>query len=189
MKSDNKLTLIKASNKTKTIINWIAAVISLLMVIGSVGVMVSPPKEGETKGETWAGIVVLVLFALIAGFCIYRIVKLKKQKRMLANYREYIARLSNDKEKSLGKVALGMNLPVEKVEADVNALIKLGLIKNAYIDKSAHTLILPEYDLYDKIPDVVLVTVKCDCCGGNSRIPENTIGSCQFCGSPVSAKQ
>ncbi|MBQ1821357.1 MAG: hypothetical protein II117_07135 [Clostridia bacterium] len=186
MKTENKFLIAKASNKTKTIIFAVAAAFSLVMVIGAFGAYFGKTSDGE-RMEFGGFLAVLILFAGIAAFSILKLIRLRKQKKTLQNYRLYIARLSNDKEKSMEKVARGMCLPLETVESDINTLIKMDLIKNAYIDN--HTLVLPEYDLYDKIPDVVLVTVKCDCCGGNSQIPENTIGSCQFCGSPVSAKQ
>lgn len=185
MKTESKLTAAAASIRIKSILWWILLVSSALMTAGGIGTLISP-KEG-TVSDLGTSLFLIALFVGLCVLSVFKILNLKKQKAAIKNYREYVARLSNDREKSLLRLAQGMNLPLETIESHVAILIKKGLIKNAYIDKAAHALMLPQYDLYAQIPNAVPVAVTCSCCGGNTVIPENTVGTCQFCGSPVSA--
>lgn len=182
--SDNKLTMAMIGNRTKLIIWWLVTGFFAAFAAGGISVMFDKDKDINPVVGT-----VMTLFCLAAaagGFLNLR--KCFLQKAALAKYREYIPRLSDDPEKSTGKLAASMGVPVEKVEKHLEQLIKLGLIRNAYVDKAAHKLVLPDLGLYEKAPKTVMVPVRCSCCCGTTSVPENTVGVCQYCGSPVSAK-
>ncbi len=170
-----KLTLAKAANKTRLIIMWIITICSALMTIGGVATF--------NTQNIFGSLVVILGFGAIAFFGITKIIKLRTQKAALKNYTGYIARLSNDPPKSLSRLATPFNLSTDTVVKHINALIKLGLIQNAYVENDR--LILPERNLYEKAPETVYVTMKCACCGANTTVPEGKSNTCEYCGSPL----
>lgn len=184
MKSENKLALARLANKTKSRTYLILLIFAALMAVGSIGVIFTP----DAKTNPAVGIIAAAVFVFLAFLCYRKTAALKKEMAAMENYREYILRLSSDDSKSLEKLASSMGFQYEKVESEMDMLIKAGLVKNAYIDKQKRVLVLPDRGLYDKTPATVLVAAKCECCSGTTEIPEGTVGTCQFCGSPVSSK-
>lgn len=173
-----KLTLAKAANKTRMIAMWIFTIGCALMTAAGVTVAL------ENSHEIVQYLIMVLILVAGAFFGFIKIRKLRIQKAALNNYPEYIARLSNDPQKSLSNLASSFNLSTERVAAHISALIKLGLIKNAYIENNK--LVLPERGLYEKAPETVYVTMKCACCGANSTVPAGKSNTCEYCGSPLS---
>ncbi|MBQ6431331.1 MAG: hypothetical protein IJJ99_05615 [Oscillospiraceae bacterium] len=186
MKKENRLTMAKVANKSKTTLYIILAAVFGVLLIGAVGAFFAPANRSGSHDPTL--LAVGAFFAAVLAFCIFKIRKLNARKRGMTRYRDYIARLSDDPEKSLVTLSQKTGVPLADIEADIAMLLKLGLIQNAYLDQEKKTLVFPKYELGERIPDAVMVNVKCECCCGSTEIPANTVGSCQYCGSPISAK-
>lgn len=175
--TSTKLMLAKAANKTKLITMWIFTIGCAIMIAAGVAVAFENPHD------IVADLIMALIFVAGAVFGIMRIRKLRIQKAALNNYREYIARLSNDPQKSLANLGKSFNLPTESITVHIRELIKLGLINSAYIENGR--LVLPERNLYEKAPETVYVAMKCACCGANSTVPEGKSNICEYCGSPL----
>lgn len=178
MKSSSKLLIEKAKNRTKSIVCLVFGINCSLVLLGSIGAAFS-------NNDGIVGfIVAAVIFGALGALCISVFIKCKKEKKIFDLFTEYCARLSNDPDRSIVKLANGTHTNIQEVTSNIEYMLKRGLFANAYIDYEKNALVLPKKDLF--APEDKITTTKCECCGAVNKIVVGAVGTCEYCGSPIS---
>ncbi len=173
MKSDVKLMILKAKNKSSYVLLWILTVFCGIMLIGAFGALFT--DGGPSM------IIPILIFGGLGAFCVIKMKKNRKTAATLNKFTEYVARLSNDDTRSIVKLAQGMREDMNVTIASLEQMIKLSLFCNAYIDYQNNTLVIPKKDIFG--PADKLRVIKCGCCGALTKVVEGTVSTCEFCGA------
>lgn len=169
-------------SKIQVILGVLVLIFCGLGIIGSVGT--------ENFGNI-AFIVVLVLLLALGVWLVYRG---RKKGRLIKRFQQYVAVLSGDPVRSLDNLAAALGESVDSVRGNVEQMIKLGFMVNAYINRDTNCVVFAGRAVYaapagtrsepSPAADASDVrTVVCKGCGATNKIPAGGAGECEFCGS------
>lgn len=103
-------------------------------------------------------------------------VRLLAQDRRFARY---TAAITTEGERSLDRLATASATTAEVAAADLQSMIRRGLLPDGYLDMNARRLVLPE------APAAPEKAVTCPHCGGVTHVAEGSAATCDYCGSPL----
>ena len=135
-------------------------------------------------------------FLVLLGLGILQIVRGTRRKRLIALFKEYAARLSNDPGRSMEKLAAAMGVSIEKAKKNLLKMIRVGFFVNAYVDSSRNILEFARESVPDQGSAVPTqqaesaseyACVSCPGCGAKNKIEKGSVGKCEFCNSYLSA--
>ncbi|MDO5325704.1 MAG: hypothetical protein Q4G00_03170 [Clostridia bacterium] len=104
------------------------------------------------------------------------IIKCRKTKALVRDFRLYCAVLAKQPEHSIDKMAQVLNIPVETAAANVQEMCRRGYF-NGYLDHQARRIVF-----HHQQPQVNVVY--CPGCGARNSVSGNG-GSCRYCDSPL----
>jgi len=152
------------------------------------------------SGDGLAGI---VLGAIITGLGIWLIILSKRRKKLISDFKTYVARLSTDPTGSIENLALGLGTSQDVVIKNLQQMIIKRYFVNAYIDSLNNRIVLAHvggqmnntsttmqtasnpYMNNQNAKDMEYVSVTCKNCGGINKILNDKVGECEYCGSPI----
>ena len=135
---------------------------------------------------------VIFLFFIVGGIVLLN--KAKKIKAEGDSIKKYLAIIVNGGERQLDAVASATGKQYDVVKNDVQKMINMGLLKNAYINENTREVVFPSATLSsvnssqrtDGFTSTAIQArvVVCPCCGANNTITA-ALGECEYCGSPL----
>lgn len=161
-------------------VGWILIVFGALGFIGLIG---DPDGIG--------GVIIALL--LVAGG-ILLLNKVSKTKKTASIYKKYIDVIVNQNIQSIDNVASAVGLSYEAVAKDLQDMINIGYLKDAYIHQGNREIILKQRE---PVPVVYAQTVgteqavsqakvvRCSGCGANNTIMVGSVSECEYCGTPI----
>ncbi len=181
----DKKALMSGKTISLSVVGWILTVFG---IIGFIGCITDPTATG--------GAVMALIFA-VGGILL--ILKARKTKKQAAKYRKYIDVVVNGGEKSVDNIAGAVGLQYEVVIKDLQDMIDIGYLKNAYIHQADREILLKQYaesqiqQTYQQTNQqfsnpIQPKAVRCPGCGANNIISSNEICECEYCGTPLTLK-
>ncbi|QIB69689.1 hypothetical protein Ami103574_10305 [Aminipila butyrica] len=129
---------------------------------------------------------------IIGGILVLR--KVSKTKRTAARYKKYIELAVNQNVRGIDNIAASIGLPYELVVRNLQDMINIGYLKDAYIDREARELVFKQIEPISytqesthQRADVQKIAVRCPGCGANNVVSVGSVSECDYCGTPVSA--
>ena len=169
----------KSKNGKHVILAWTLVIVFGMALLGFVGRF----TEGESDAtDVSAAVLSLGLFAL----GVFLLVRAKREKKLIALFPEYAAMLSDDREMTFARLASSRGEEVSAVTQNIEKMMALGLFPGFYIDRAGGKLVRSERSIYDK--NAPMTSATCECCGGATMIPENSVGICEYCGAAIDSK-
>lgn len=164
-------------------------VLVVFAALGFLGFLTSAVEYGFSDGDI-GGLIVLLFFAA-GGIALLR--KAKKIKKEAEKIKRYLSIIVNGNERQIDTIAATTGESYDVVYNDINDMIDKGYLKNAYINESTRSVVLPS-DAPAVSQNTAATTtntapvqtkiVACPCCGANNTIVGDT-GECEYCGSPL----
>lgn len=145
----------------------------------------------------------IILAIVMTGLGIWLIILSKKRKKLISDFKTYVARLSTDPTGSIENLALGLGTSQDVVTKNLQQMIIKKYFVNAYIDSMNNRIVLAHvgehinnssnsiqnvsnsYMDNQNAKDMEYVSVTCKNCGGINKITNGKVGECEYCGSPI----
>jgi hypothetical protein len=167
--------------KALEVVGWIVAFAGVIGMIGAIS---------DAGNFDWNSAYSMITFI---GGGIGLILIGNKNKRAARRYKRYITIISNQGITSIDELAAAVSVSYDAAVKDLQKMLDLGFFAGAYIDAARREILLPEnhpnaYETGDR-PERKDTVVICKGCGANNKIGKNSVGECEFCGSPISADQ
>lgn len=179
-----------STSKVTVIISNIIAVIQgvigfSLAFFGLLGTLFILPRSTDSMD------IFMVIFFVGVGSLLIA----ASMKRIMRRNRfnQYVSLLSRNMNGSIPSLALSTRLPEEKVIKDLQKMINKNFFTDAYIDLNSKRIIFKnqEAQIPAARPEVVsesapiMITVRCNGCGGVNQIEKGKGGKCEYCGLPL----
>ncbi len=172
------------SKKTGPIsaIGWFFTVFG---VLGSIGIL-------SNIGDSTAGGMVLALATVVGGVLV--LIKTSKIKKTGVKYKKYIDLAVNQNVRGIDNIAASVGLSYDAVAKDLQDMINIGYLKDAYIDQGNREIVLEQAEpiSYTQAStsdraDTQKVAVRCPGCGANNVVAVGGVSECEYCGTPINA--
>lgn len=170
--------------KIESFSGWTLAILMGLMIIVSLTDRLSDD----------VGVYVMMIFLLAAG--VWLILKGKKRKKLISDFRNYVQILAGNPSCPLDVIARKSSTPLETVKSNVRWMIRKGFFVDAVIDEETDRLILngetatrPEPEAVRSMPqkpvqaEIEMFVVKCSGCGSVHQVPKGRVIPCEYCGN------
>lgn len=178
---DKKAAMV--SGKLIIIVGWIGIFFAIIGCLASI-------SEGFGSED-----IVAIIFLLGAGLAfIYlgRIIRINAEK-----YKKYISIVVNQQITSIDAIASAMSTSYEAAKKDLQRMVSKGYFQGADINDETREIVLPRTQevLYSQSSTATASqsaethAVTCGGCGAYNKITKGFAGECEYCGSPISAKQ
>jgi hypothetical protein len=174
----DKKALMSGKTTALSVIGW------FLTITGGLGSlsMVSDPDASDT--------IIVPLIFLIGGILL--ILKARNTKKQAAKYRKYIDVVVNGGENSIDNIAGAVGLQYEDAIKDLQFMMNIGYLKDAYIHQENREIILHQVvqsqiqQTNQPMPaSIQQKAVRCPGCGANNIVSTNGICECEYCGTPL----
>ncbi len=132
------------------------------------------------------------IFGLIlAAIAALLILKSRKTKTLVKNFKNYVQLLAADPENSLENLAGATNSSLDEVKKNLREMIKRKFFANAVIDERSNRLILRKANDMQQIIDnsktaerpSQQTTVTCPGCGAIMAVEVGKVVPCDYCGT------
>ena len=122
--------------------------------------------------------------------------KASKTKKTAIKYKKYIDIVVNQNVKSIDNVASAVGLSYDVVAKDLQDMINIGYLRDAYIHQGNREIILKQNE---PAPITYAQTVapgqaapqtiatRCPGCGANNVVAIGRVSECEYCGTPINA--
>jgi len=155
------------------------------IVIGGLGAI------GIISGEAPADNIIPVLISLIVGVLLLR--KAKRVKKTRIRYEKYIDLIINQNVRSIDYIASEVGLPYNLVIKDLQNMIDLGYLKDAYIQTDDRKLVFRQLEQQvftietadENKASAQTISVRCSGCGASNVVVVGKVTECEYCGSPI----
>lgn len=136
-------------------------------------------------------LMVCIVFIAIG---ILLIMKAKKTKSLILQFKKYVLHISTDPSGSIEALAAAMGTSQDVVVKDIELMIQKKFFVNAYINKETNSIIIgmrqPEANIYNRNNlqqgfAVEYITINCKNCGGVNKTIKGQVCECDYCGSPL----
>lgn len=178
--STDKSALMSGKVGTVSTIGWI------LVGIGTINLLLN-------FSDTSSVLSIMIALVLITGGVLL-LRKASKTKKMAVRYKKYLDIVVNQTERSIDNVAAAVAKSYDIVEKDLQDMIDIGYLKDAYIHKGNREIILkqqvfyqapPQNTVYNQVP-AQTKSVRCPGCGANNVVTAGKVSECEYCGTPIS---
>lgn len=172
----DKKALMSGKTTALSVVGW------CLAVVGGLGFL------GSLSNFSISNVILPILF-LVGGIAL--IDKAKKAKKQAAKYRKYIDVVVNCGEKSIDNIVGAVGLQYDVVVKDLQDMIDMGYLNNAYINQVNREIILKQAvqpQMYQQVQNPVQAkAVRCPGCGANNVVSTSGVCECEYCGTPLTA--
>jgi hypothetical protein len=171
----------QARQKLDSLVGWFLAGFGGL---GAAGLIAQIKEKGFNIGA--------FVFALVlAALGVWLILKARKTKDLVKNFKNYVQLLAGDPENSLENLAGATNSSVDEVKKNLREMIKRKFFANASIDEKNNRLVIRRSNDMQQIianseaaaRPVQQTTVKCPGCGATMAVEVGKVVPCDYCGT------
>jgi len=174
----DKSAMMSGKTGALSVVGWILSAIGGLIILSA---------ANQTPGAVVMGVLMLVGGILL-------LVKASKTKKTAVKYKKYIDIVVNQNVKSIDNIASAVGLPYDVVAKDLQNMINIGYLKDAYIHQGNREIILKQYEpaAYTQTPVAVqassqTIAIRCPGCGANNVVSVGRVSECEYCGTPINA--
>lgn len=152
----------------------------------------------------------LVIAIILLAIGVLLIVFGRRKKKLVLAYRKYVTQIGIDPTRSMEALAAACGEHPAAVSKNILEMVKRGFFPGAYLDARTGLLNLPHVDVPDDAPCVTAAAqaaqaahaaaartpaekpapavrmVACKSCGATNKLAAGTVGTCEYCGSPLS---
>lgn len=139
---------------------------------------------------TSLGFLCLGIFFIVCGY---------QWAQLRSICKKYSTLLSTDPKKSISTLATATNSSVATVRANIQMMIKKGLIENIAIDEQSNRVVIKDasnntssdtssasqISSTGEILEPSIVVIECPGCGAKNKIPQGQAAECDHCGSSI----
>ena len=181
--NSSKTAILAAQLRQK--IDSVLGAFSALMAVGGFGVFFTDDK-GKRFDMTY------LIFALVfAALAVWLILKARKTKALVRNFKNYVQLLAADPENSLENLAGATNSSLDEVKKNLREMINRKFFANASIDEKNNRLVIRRANDMQQIianseaagRPVQQTTVKCPGCGATIAVERGKVVPCDYCGT------
>lgn len=168
------------SNKTRilTVIGWV------LIFVGFVGTVSILGEEGDI-GSLTVGLILIVGGVLL-------LVRSLKIKKLAIKYKKYINIVVNQDVRSIDDIASAVDRPYDDVVEDLQHMINIGYLNDAYIHKGKREIILKQVSAHSANQEGSVFqsqeqgkVVRCSGCGANNVVTIGKVSECEYCATAI----
>lgn len=128
----------------------------------------------------------------IAGIVLF--IKGYKNRKLVKNFEIYSRILGADPNKYITMISATTKEPFEVTKKNITKMLELGFFPGMYIEDAKNRLIYQGVNqdaksALQKEEEANYIEVKCGGCGAVNKLPKGGTGTCEYCGSPIAAKQ
>lgn len=181
-------------------------IVAAFLIFWPVGIYFLVSRNNATKQGMFTGglnfkqsvTISMILFA-IALFCLFNedtrsaaviyiiggvamLIYGKNNEKKIARYRKYIELIINNNISSIDTIASVCGISYETCRSELTTLISKGVLKNATISDTTHTINFTK-KIMASTEQAVMVT--CSGCGASVAIPKGTRCECDYCGNTL----
>lgn len=157
-----------------------------LIAFGVMGFFVEFSDTPDASG------LMLGLAFVIGGVLL--LLKVSKTKKTAVKYKKYIDTVVNQNVRSMDNIASILALPYDVVAKDLQEMIDIGYLKDAYIHQSNREIILKQQETatytqetYTDHTAPQTKAARCPGCGANNVVIVGQVSECEYCSTPISA--
>lgn len=172
------------SGKTSTLsaVGWV------LIAFGVIGFFTELSDTPDATG------VILGFLFVIGGVLLLR--KVSTTKKTAVKYKKYIDTVVNQNIRSIDNIASIVGLPYDVVSKDLQDMINIGYLKDAYIHQSNREIILKQQEqepttytqgVYTDQTAPQTKAARCPGCGANNVVVVGRVSECEYCSTPINA--
>lgn len=170
----------------------LSAVALFLIVFGGMGFLgMLLDTSGDSEGALGGAIIVIAM--LVGGILLLR--KVSKTKKIAVKYKKYIDIVANQNIRSIDNISSAVGLPYDIVAKDLQDMINIGYLKDAYINQGNREIILKQHEpvqytqasVVGQVAAVQTKVARCTGCGANNVVTVGKVSECEYCGTPISA--
>ncbi len=136
---------------------------------------------------------ILVLLFVLGGILL--LTKVSKTKKTAVKYKKYIDLVVNQNIRSIDNIASILALSYDVVSNDLQDMINIGYLKDAYIHQNNREIILKQQETeifnqgsYTEQTAPLAKSVRCPGCGANNVVTVGKISECEYCSTPINAQ-
>lgn len=167
----------------------VALFLTIFGGLGFLGMLLD--TSGDTEGVLGGAIIVIAM--MVGGILLLR--KASKTKKTAIRYKKYIDIVVNQDVRSLDNISSAVGLPYDVVAKDLQDMINIGYLKDAYINQGNREITLKQHEsvIYTQVSVVGQVAavqtkaVRCTGCGANNVVTVGKVSECEYCGTPINA--
>ena len=177
----DKSAMMSGRTGALSVIGWILIIFGALIAIATMSAL-----------EGLSGIAVFFLIWVAGGVLLLR--KASKTKRTAAKFKKYIEIVVNQNVRSIDNVASAVGLPYDVAVKDLQDMINIGYLKDAYIDHGSREISLRQHvstvyaqatGAHQAAPQ--MTAARCHGCGANNVTVVGGVSECEYCGTPINA--
>lgn len=170
------------SGKTSTLsaVGWV------LIAFGVIGFFTELSDTPDATG------VILGFVFVIGGVLLLR--KVSKTKKTAVKYKKYIDTVVNQNIRSMDNIASILALPYDVVAKDLQEMIDIGYLKDAYIHQSNREIVLKQQETATYTQETFTEqtapqtkAARCPGCGANNVVVVGRVSECEYCSTPINA--
>lgn len=172
------------SGKTSTLsaVGWV------LIAFGVIGFFTELSDTPDATG------VILGFLFVIGGVLLLR--KVSTTKKTAVKYKKYIDTVVNQNIRSIDNIASIVGLPYDVVAKDLQDMINIGYLKDAYIHQSNREIVLKQQEqepttytqgVYTDQTAPQTKAARCPGCGANNVVVVGRVSECEYCSTPINA--
>ena len=179
--ANDKSAMMSGKTGTVSVIGWI------LVGIGSIGFF----SELSSSNNGAAGLFVAIAF-IVGGTLL--LIKASKTKKIAVKYKKYIDMVINQNVRSIDNIASASSLSYDEVVKDLQNMIDIGYLSNAYIHQGNREIVLKQNEpavymgtpVINQVAPPQMVAKRCPGCGANNVVTAGRVSECEYCGNQIS---
>lgn len=182
--STDKSAVMSGKKVSLSVIGWILVALGVLGLYGSISDIVG--GEGVTGGT------IVLLTMAIGGVLLLR--KASIAKKTALAYKKYIDIVVNHNVRGIDQIASAIGISYDVAVADLQNMINLGFLKEAYIHQGNREIVLIQNGpiVYQQTPAggqaaPRLTATRCPDCGANNVVIVGKVAICEYCGNAINA--
>lgn len=144
---------------------------------------------GDTTDMSGENIAFIIFIFSVFGYYGYSLLRKGKKRRARARrMQKYYEIIMNKKIYSIDEIASIMNRKYSDVLNEIQLMVDLGYLENAFIDNNGRCVVFPivhsnmfvQYNVNNKSEPEEMVVV-CSSCGGKNKVMKGKVTECEYC--------
>ena len=179
--ASDKSAIMSGKTGVLSVVGWILAGFGGICVLAA---------DGDSS------MVIVGLLFIAGGVMLLR--KASTIKKTAVRYKRYIDIVVNQNVRSIDNLVSAMGLSYDVVSQDIQKMIDIGYLKDAYIHQGNREIVLMQQETVPATYEQPVVAgqvqaapqttaARCPGCGANNIVAIGRVSECDYCGTPISA--
>ncbi len=183
----SKITI--AVNKTISMVQMVCGIIMVLFFGITIMLFIF-----DNSSDGFSVILLCLLFVILG---IWLIVLSRKKSKLIKDFKQYVVAISSNPSGYIPDIASSLGISTDTLHNNLDLMIKKKYFVNAFIDKNSDCIVIANRQtttnnnnttVNTMEQNIEIITIKCKGCGGINSLQKNSVGDCDYCGSPIKAE-